>query len=286
MVVTFWHYPAFPGNAGNYITAQVIFYPDGNIKIQYNEDELGPSFSTTASHVVGIVDDTGSRFIEYRRFSNGTAISEGPLFGSNLAVMFGPDQGNLPVELTEFNGAGGDGYAVLHWETATEMENLGYFLLRKAIGMNEYVRVNEEIIPGAGTTCTPHVYEYRDEPIGGGRYYYKLVDVSLDGVTHEHGPVTVSVGEELTRDYSMEAIHGSQVEFRLALPVQCTVRLNVYDMAGHMIWSLNEEMKAGNHSVIWPGSSDHGSRVASGVYVYRMQCGESFVKTGKAILLR
>jgi hypothetical protein len=290
MVVTFWHCPDYNTavEATDHFTAQVIFFPNGNVKFQYNEDELGSTFNyTSESHVVGIIDTTGTNYLEYRRLTGATVNTAGPLFGSNLAVMFGTDQTQIPVELASFTGVGGQGYAILRWETATEHENLGYYLLRKTAGGEVFTRVNEELVPGAGTTLAPHVYEYGDEDLTAGTYSYKLVDVSFDGATAEHGPITVAVGEGLPVAYAIQAKSGDPVEFRLSLPAQTQVSLTVYDMAGHEVWTLGRDrMEAGVYTVAWPGLTAGGNRASSSTYVYRVRCGEAFVQTGKVVLLR
>ena len=64
------------------------------------------------------------------------------------------------------------------------------------------------------------------------------------------------------------------------------VNITVYDVAGRMVRELvNEHRAAGTWSVQWNGDDDHGQRVASGVYFYRMHAG-SFVETRKMVLLK
>jgi flagellar hook assembly protein FlgD len=52
------------------------------------------------------------------------------------------------------------------------------------------------------------------------------------------------------------------------------VRLAVYDLAGTRIrWLLQEPRPVGRHEVVWNGLDSHGRRVASGVYVLRLEAG-------------
>ena len=68
---------------------------------------------------------------------------------------------------------------------------------------------------------------------------------------------------------------------RFDLPAALDVRLNVYDILGHEISSLaNGRMTAGVHEVRFDGA-----RLASGVYFYRLQAGNS-VKTMKFTLMK
>ncbi|MBU8921963.1 MAG: T9SS type A sorting domain-containing protein, partial [Bacteroidales bacterium] len=64
------------------------------------------------------------------------------------------------------------------------------------------------------------------------------------------------------------------------------VSLKIYNVAGQLVRMLvNEERDAGSYSEIWDGTSDSGSKVASGVYFYRMKTG-SFEQNRKMVLLR
>jgi hypothetical protein len=62
------------------------------------------------------------------------------------------------------------------------------------------------------------------------------------------------------------------VAFELAQ--QRDVRLAVYDLTGTRIrWLLQEARPAGRHEVVWDGLDGRGRRVASGVYVLRLEAG-------------
>ena len=93
-VVTYYH--VYSQNSPmDYITFQIILYPNGNILIHYNNLEstmpLPSSFSNDA--LIGIENDFGTKGICYR--NNGAG---GPIFSSPLALMFGLNSLLLPVE--------------------------------------------------------------------------------------------------------------------------------------------------------------------------------------------
>jgi len=70
------------------------------------------------------------------------------------------------------------------------------------------------------------------------------------------------------------------------LPVASEVRLAIYNLAGQLVRELAKgQMAKGKHSVIWDARDASGTRVASGVYVYRLQAGE-FVAVRKMVLMR
>lgn len=64
------------------------------------------------------------------------------------------------------------------------------------------------------------------------------------------------------------------------------VSLVIYDLAGRRVRELvHERRAAGAWSVQWNGEDERGTRVASGIYFYRMRAG-TFVATRKMVLLK
>ncbi|MEW6004077.1 MAG: FlgD immunoglobulin-like domain containing protein, partial [Stygiobacter sp.] len=64
------------------------------------------------------------------------------------------------------------------------------------------------------------------------------------------------------------------------------VSLVVYDMLGQKVRTLvDAQQEAGYYSVRWDGTNDFGSKVSSGIYIYRLQAG-NFVQTMKMNLMK
>lgn len=64
------------------------------------------------------------------------------------------------------------------------------------------------------------------------------------------------------------------------------VRLDVHDARGARVRTLVEAFRpAGSHTVVWDGTDERGSRVASGVYFYRLTAHGAH-ETKKAVLLK
>ncbi|MFH2025387.1 MAG: FlgD immunoglobulin-like domain containing protein, partial [bacterium] len=65
------------------------------------------------------------------------------------------------------------------------------------------------------------------------------------------------------------------------------VTLHVYDLRGTVVNTLvHEKQQAGNYSVIWDGKDTRQRSVSGGVYLYRMQTDDGFIRAGKMILLK
>jgi len=60
------------------------------------------------------------------------------------------------------------------------------------------------------------------------------------------------------------------------LPVTSNVNLSIYNLNGQLVHTLFEgEQSAGRYTVSWDGANANGNRVASGVYLVRMETGSS-----------
>jgi len=74
---------------------------------------------------------------------------------------------------------------------------------------------------------------------------------------------------------------------RYDLHKTATVTLNIYDLRGTVVNTLvRENQQAGTYSVIWDGKDANQRSVSAGVYLYRMQTNDGFIRTGKMILLK
>ena len=63
------------------------------------------------------------------------------------------------------------------------------------------------------------------------------------------------------------------------------IELDVFDLLGRPVRSLvSGPVPAGDHAVIWDGSDESGSRVGSGVYLYRLR-GHGVDHTRKLMLV-
>ncbi|NOY59343.1 MAG: T9SS type A sorting domain-containing protein [Calditrichaeota bacterium] len=77
----------------------------------------------------------------------------------------------------------------------------------------------------------------------------------------------------------------SQTKIGFALNKADHVSLSIYNTVGQRVKQLIDgDMTAGNHFAIWAGDDDFGRKVASGVYIYRMESG-NFIGAKKMMLI-
>lgn len=174
----------------------------------------------------------------------------------------------VPVALVSFTaGASPDG-VILSWETASESDNLGFNLYR-ATGAQDRVRLNAELIPGAGTTLDPQQYSFVDDQVSAGETYrYWLEQVDIAGNVEMFGPVAIVVPGTLPGSLTLAvspvpAREGGTVS--LALPQAGRVRVGIYDLSGRRVLEVFDgALAAGAHSLAWSRGA-----LASGTYFVR-----------------
>jgi hypothetical protein len=103
---------------------------------------------------------------------------------------------------------------------------------------------------------------------------YKSVDM----------PVEVPSGYTLDQNYPNPFNPTTNIRFTLSAAAD--VRLDIYNTLGqHVKTIVNNTIEAGEHTVVWNGESSDGTRVASGIYLYRLQA-DDYTETRKMILLK
>lgn len=106
----------------------------------------------------------------------------------------------LSVDLIWFEAAANDASVTLGWETASEIDNLGFNILRAATVDGPRTQVNAQLIPTLVPPGSPFgaVYEYTDSGVTpGATYYYWLQDVDLYGRLGLAGPVDAQPGPRM-----------------------------------------------------------------------------------------
>jgi len=91
------------------------------------------------------------------------------------------------------------------------------------------------------------------------------------------------------REFSLAAARPNPARtgsiFEYSLPVASKVELRIFDLAGRLVRSLvDARQEAGVWSVRWDGRGDHGHRVPSGIYFYRLHAG-GFAATRQMVVM-
>jgi surface protein len=180
----------------------------------------------------------------------------------------------LPVELAGFN-AQMDGKKVrLTWSTASETNNAGFRIQRKAgngerEGRGDWETIGRE--KGAGTTTESKSYRFTDDdlPYAADALTYRLRQVDTDGSASLSETITVERGVtevQLLGTYPNPAQQRATVRYALPEKQKATIRL--YDILGRRVRTVLNEEQEGRHQ----RTLDVGT-LPSGVYFLRLRAG-------------
>lgn len=146
------------------------------------------NFNPTHSQVV--IATSGGKFSGYAWGEN-----VGWIHFENGTDYYVQQVGSLVVDLVSFTAEALENRVLLEWETACEIDNVGFHIWRTETEDTEYVSITDYLIPAEGGPTWGATYSYEDFDVVPGRtYYYKLEDIDYAGVSTFHGPVSAWVG--------------------------------------------------------------------------------------------
>lgn len=112
-----------------------------------------------------------------------------------LAAGMRPPRAQAAVTLVDFTAELQDGGVLIQWETATEVDNVGFYVNRRDL-LNDPVRQRiSPFIPTQGDTFFGAVYDYLDTTVEQGTVYeYRLESIDINSFSEFSDPVIVSTG--------------------------------------------------------------------------------------------
>ncbi|HPR18714.1 MAG TPA: choice-of-anchor D domain-containing protein [Candidatus Cloacimonadota bacterium] len=112
-----------------------------------------------------------------------------------------------------------------------------------------------------------------------------VIQLEMVVETTNTGNNIADAGVELYANYPNPFNPETTISFSTTYAHESTL-LEVFNPKGQKVKQLlNAQLSAGQHSVVWNGTDNNGKAVTSGVYLYRLKCG-NFQQTRKMILLR
>jgi hypothetical protein len=121
---------------------------------------------------------------------------------------------------------------------------------------------------------------------------FKVKDIKITGSngstvvpSYELSPQLIYPSEfKLDQNYPNPFNPVTTIKF--SIPEDTRVHIAIFDMSGRLVRILIDDyLPAGEHAVIWDGTDNRGSKVSSGIYIYRM-IADNFVSTKRMILMK
>ena len=271
-----WSYGATPAAAGSGTPMNAV---DGTFDEMYE--------AVTASIVVDGVWPTGDLKIWVRGQDNSPAKSVdnwGAAISTTVTIL--NTRNYTGVKLVSLIATTDDGSITLKWRTADETDNAYFIVERSTSKTGDYKEIGRIISNNSAE------YTYKDENVfGGEQYYYRLTDVSTSGATVSHPVISVLANGKprptvfmISQNYPNPFSGRTMIDY--AVPVNGKVNLSVYDVTGKLVKTLVNDIQDVNYyRIAWDGRDNAGSKVATGVYFYKLTSG-GFDKSMKMMLLK
>ena len=185
----------------------------------------------------------------------------------------------VPVELNSFTGTIDGNKVTLNWETATEINNLGFDIERTtSVKNNNWEKIG--FVEGNGTSTEPHTYFFSDKNLSSGTYNYRLKQTDNNGtykyINLDESFTVQPVEFNLSQNYPNPFNPATMIKY--SLPEASRVSLKVYNVIGKEVETLvNDEKPAGTYEVNFDAA-----QLPSGIYFYQLKTG-NFVETKKMV---
>ena len=186
----------------------------------------------------------------------------------------------VPVEFTLFTATLIGGEVLLEWETATETNNIGFTVQRSNDGAR-YIDLG--FVNGKGTTTNKSLYNFIDNSVLSGKYFYRLKQIDFDGTLNYSKSVYADLGQ--VNNFSLEQNYPNpfnpSTKIRFAVPLNSRVRITIYNQLGEIIAQpVDNYYDAGAHEV-----EVDMKNLASGIYFYKISAGP-FSEMKKMVLAK
>ncbi len=227
----------------------------------------------------------------YRFDENSGSTASCAVSGTYNGTLYGNAQFSntpLPVELTTFTAQPRESAVELRWSTATEVNNHGFEVERRAMDNGHLIIDNwtkAGFVEGNGNSHSPKEYSYTDHGMSAGKYSYRLKQIDRDGKFEYSKEVEVTVASapskfELSQNYPNPFNPSTTIGFTLQNSGMTT--LKVYDAIGREVATLaNEYLEAG----VYHQRTFDASSFSSGIYLARLQNGTA-IQIKKMVLMK
>ena len=236
---------------------------------------------------------------------NRTFSKSGVTSFSEFSVGDGGDN-PLPVELSSFTASLQNNHVILKWTTQSETNNAGFEITRSMNDDENYQMITNYLqnpqLKGQGNSTSPADYSFIDQRVTpGNTYWYKLIDVDLNGNRSSHDPISIlfpngihSISENIPDNFRLYQNYPNpfnpNTTLRFDIPRLDNeigkASLIIYNSLGEMVRVLHRgKIEPGRYEVFWDGRDWSGNRLPSGIY-YIMLTADYFSQTVKTVLIK
>jgi len=156
-----------------------------------------------------------------------------PMSGQDARFRLAINGSALPVELTSFTGEVSTQSVILKWNTASELNNLG-FEVQKSQNARDWKII--DFVEGRGTTNDLNKYQHKDSNPYSGINYYRLKQIDFDGAFEFSKIIAIEYNgkNEIIKVYPNPS--NRIVNIQVDNPLSQRMEIRVVDNLGRTVW--------------------------------------------------
>ncbi len=204
--------------------------------------------------------------------------------GNNITsgiIFTDPENGILPVELSDFSADVIQNNVILKWSTSIELNNSGFNIERSASN-GEWNHLG--FVKGNGTSSTLTSYVFEDKNLFSGKYNYRLKQMDYNGSCQYYTlneNVQIGIPERFALNQNYPNPFNPVTKISFDIPAEGNVMLRIFDNMGRLIRTLVNEIKAAGYYI----TEFNGADLSSGTYYCRLESG-NFSEVKKLVLIK
>jgi hypothetical protein len=247
-----------------------------------------PSSSNAATSQGTATDNTYTSFSNgYFGFEAKHSSGSSPRSGAEFDQYYfdTSSDASLPVELLKWYGRATNTYIQLNWETASEIDNLGFLIYKGVVGnpltLWQDYRSNPSL-NGQGSTSFHTKYSLLDRSVFPDQtYVYLLSDVDIHGIETRHDTIEVKLNRK--KQFTVYSNPTNpEVQMVLNLHADSHIQIDIYNILGHLVESIFQgETQSGEHSISWDGS-----KFSSGYYLVTLRINDHLASSQGITILK
>ncbi len=198
------------------------------------------------------------------------------------------DDVSLPVMMGSLSAEIFGDMVVVRWNTESEVDLQGFYVLRAEKENGEYYRLNTEFIKAQGNHSSRSHYEYSDQTVlPAQEYWYRIEMVYTDGhkeLSEQIYSNSFTGNVDIDRsvlcfNYPNPFNPETAIRYRISQKDGYNqTSLKIYNTMGQEVFTLiDRPHDPGEYVVNWNGCNAQAIPVPSGIYIYRLLSGGRYV---------
>ncbi|MBN1479131.1 DUF4038 domain-containing protein [candidate division KSB1 bacterium] len=259
--------------------SEYLFYFPKSTTIQINLQAPHHIYESTWLNPV-----TGETFEDAIVYGDRVQSKTSPFADDAVLYLHTPRSEALGVELSYFNATIEENSVLLEWKTESEHNHAGFIVERSIADSSFFAPLSSFAMNPdlrGGEYPAGCYYSFRDKNIQREiDYYYRLVDINLDGKRTAHQPVRV----RLTMDTVLQNApqphaqlfqnapnpFNKRTAIFFALSEPQRISLTIYNANGQIVHAQKMFMSSGHHIVYWDGTTHAHTDASGGIYFYEL----------------